>query len=294
MLPDFDVVELMVRSGSSERGKKNKKSSKHRSRSRSISSGRTRRSRHSRSKERQRYLSNSSDRSRSHSSSSERNKQSYYSRSRDKKQQRSHSRERYKSSSQDRRRRSTSKERNNKRNRSIVESSRCLSSDDSLSNVKSSENTVSLKDKIKELTVRSERKNEQIIPTYEQIMKIENDSFVQEKFSSTNSTIPQQTTKKKKKKKQKNLAPIVQNLDQPKLPAISHENAIFGSTIETMHVSRFNSKLVGEKKEFLKNIENDDLIFGAMFCEKPEVRMIRWVEKLTCLRKIFSENETNS
>ena len=287
----------MVRSESSERGKKSKKKVlKNRSRSRSTSSGRNRRSHCSRSKERKKYRSHSCDRSRSHSNSSERTRRSRRSQSKERKQYRSHSRDKRRSRSRDRRRSSSSsKERTYKRDKKNLDSSsRRYSSDDSSSIIKNRTSEISLKDRIKVLTDRNERKNEQIIPTFEQIMKIENESFVQETFSSTNSQIPQQMTKKKKKKKQKNQVPLVQNLEQPKLPTISHENAIFGSTIETMHVGRFNSRIIGDRKETLKNFESDDLIFGAMFCEKSEVRMKRWIEKLILLRKSLTEIETIS
>ena len=153
-----------------------------------------------------------------------------------------------------------------------------------------------MKEKIKDMTLQ---KNEDLVkPDYEQIAKFEQESFVQEKFSSSINPQPTQQPKQKKKKKKQKLLQQQQQQQQPqqvadtKTDTISHDSAIFGTATETMHIGKFSSRINTKRKEELKNIEQEDLIFGPMFFEDPEIRMKRWIEKLTFMRKKIREEET--
>ena len=132
-------------------------------------------------------------------------------------------------------------------------------------------------------------------PSEDELRKIEKESFVQEHFSKTyNQDNPVVTkSKKKKKKKQQTLQnKELQQLDNKELDnvKISHDDAIFGTAKDTLHLSKFSinseSRINNERVKELKSLEDgSDLIFGAMFCEKPEVRQKRWLEKLQIIRQ---------
>jgi len=133
-------------------------------------------------------------------------------------------------------------------------------------------------------------------PSAEDIAKIDQENFVQQKFSASFNPAQMPPTKQKKKKKKKQqlrqqqqlalkeeLTSITVKAEQHE--NISHENAIFGTTADSMHLGKFSSHISSERQEKLKKIESNDLIFGPMFCEDPDLRMKRWIEKLTSLRQ---------
>jgi len=148
-----------------------------------------------------------------------------------------------------------------------------------------------LKDKIREslaiINKKSTPTETEFKPTYDQIEKIDEGNFVQRAFTST--TL-QPKAKKKKGKKQ---VPVVK-VEEPVTegPKLSHEDAMFGTASDTMFLSRFGPRLDKKRQEELKKVDTDDMIFGALFCEDPEVRMNRWIERLKEIRqKIREKNE---
>lgn len=162
---------------------------------------------------------------------------------------------------------------------------------------KDSSSSSSLRDKITALTMKSGVSDIQNYkPSEEEIKKIEKESFVQEHFSKTyNQDNPLATKSKKKKKKKKqqqlqiNDETPMENKVSEEDAKISHDDAIFGMMKDTLHLSKFPTKSEGrfdkERIKVLKSLEDgNDLIFGAMFCEKPEIRQQRWLEKLRLIR----------
>lgn len=153
-----------------------------------------------------------------------------------------------------------------------------------------------MKDKIRLLTggtTTTGEQSESYTPTAEQIGKIENASFVQENFSSTYidpSAMPKQKKKKKNKQKQggNSNKQMENDVERPKMETVSHEDAMFANTMNTMHLTKFsNSGGPGERGGAGKNAVHEDSIFGAMFFDDPEVRRKRWIVKLTKLREKF-------
>lgn len=121
-------------------------------------------------------------------------------------------------------------------------------------------------------------------PTIDQLEELEDGSFVQQSFKSTSDAFK----KKKKKKKQRIVSET--SVDNDATIHVSHENAIFGTTNETMHVTKFGPKkeiaktIDSEESSQLSELVDDDVLFGPMFSEDPQVRMKRWIEKLKELR----------
>lgn len=79
-------------------------------------------------------------------------------------------------------------------------------------------------------------------------------------------------------------------------PTISHENAIFGTQSDTLALSKFGPQVVNriaERSKELKKLKEDDdeLVFGAIFNEEPELRWRRWIEKLKLIRKELNPDE---
>lgn len=279
----------------SSRGK-HKKKSKHRSHSAS-SSGSDRNSRKSRKHKSDRRKddykrSHSRDRRRSRTRSQERSKN----RSRDARQSRSRSRERKWSRSRSRSRsKSQQKQYISGWDETPKPSSKGSSWDSKTKNEPSQEK-LSLKEKIKLLTTKDEH-NQTILPSAEEIMKIENENFVQENFSSTYidpSAMPKQKKQKKKNSKKQFVKENYQssNPDTGKeMRHVSHDDAMFGNTQDTMHVTKFSNKTDVRTKEEVKSLENEDGIFGAMFFDDPQLRMDRWINKLKDMRKKILESQ---
>jgi len=165
---------------------------------------------------------------------------------------------------------------------------------------KYSDDRLSLKEKIKLLTGDTASVDDVTGPTREEISKIESANFIQEKFSSTYidpSNMPKQ--KKKKKNKQKQSSGVSKSADDHKSTSlsdvqkrelVSHEDAMFSNTMDTLHLTKFSSQRE-VKVEGLKEgiVVDEDSIFGAMFFDDPEIRKQRWLSKLTKLRKRFTD-----
>ncbi|XP_057302234.1 serine/arginine-rich splicing factor 4-like [Hydractinia symbiolongicarpus] len=249
--------------------------------------------RRSRKKKKERY------RSRSRSSSSDRYRKSKKSRarSRSRERRRSRSRDHYKSRSRSRDRSHKRRERSRSRSRDRDNKYSSKDYDDKVNSrskaiFESNNDKTSLKEKIKTLSLTRDENKKEVVPSLEQLQRFEKDSFVQESFSSTIPNASNQPKQKKKKKKKKNLMQsqavsnnLAKDIPEQKAETISHESAMFGNTLDTMHVGKFASRIDNKRKEILKNVETDDVIFGAMFCESPEIRMKRWIEKLGKIRK---------
>ena len=184
---------------------------------------------------------------------------------------------------------------------------------------KHTDDKISLKEKIRLLTggggggrttyeddKQQQQQQQTFIPTSEEIGKIEDANFIQEKFSSTYidpSNMPKQKKKKKGKQKQNAGKQTFTETDTAttttattgwnKMDPVSHEDAMFSNTLNTLHVSRFSNTSggggVGEGKEGKPVHVDEDSIFGAMFFDDPEVRKKRWIAKLTKLRARFAE-----
>lgn len=285
-----------------ERRRRRKKKERRRSRSASSSD------RGSSSRKRSRKSSRDRRRSRSRSHSRDRSRKNRRSRSRSRSRERSR-RHRSRSESRERTSRSRhyddssskSKSTKTKHEKGIVVTA---------SSEHSNETNVSLKDKIKALTVKTSDDTPEPVykPSAEELARIDKDSFVQEHFSKTYNqpNPPQQGKKKKKKKKQQQLQQSTSNQQNIAAtntntnftePKISHDDAIFGTASDTLYLSsKFSSRIDTKRRQELKTKEetNEDLIFGAMFCEKPEVRMKRWLEKLQAIRKRLRESTENT
>jgi len=166
-----------------------------------------------------------------------------------------------------------------------------------------SDDRLSLKEKIKLLTGGGNvvQDNDHAAPTSEEIGKIESANFVQEKFSSTYidpSAMPKQKKKKKNKSKQQHggvSKPIKSEENETSSNGrmneiVSHEDAMFSNTMDTLHVTKFSShKDFGDEGDRRVSPVEEDSIFGAMFFDDPDVRKKRWISKLTKLRKKFAE-----
>jgi len=294
-------------SSNDDRDSKSRKLKSDRKRSRS------RERKRSRSRERRKSRSRSRDRRRSRSRSRDRKKN----RSRDRKKSRSRSSDRNGHSRSHSRRgsrsRSREKSRKSEKSKSPLKQNFSVRGDGivSLNNPPPSkwdarpgeatldDDSLSLKDKVKLLTGDIDTV---IVPTADEISKIENQNFIQEKFSSTYIDPSNQPKQKKKKKKnkhkngqtafltEKKVETIV--IQEEKMELISHENAMFGVSEDTLHVSRFSGRLDGKRKEELKTIrQSDDLMFGAIFYDDPDVRMKRWIKKLETMRARLSEKQ---
>jgi len=276
-------------SDSSYRRKKSKKKHSRRSRSRSSSYEKSHRSKSSRSSRKRSRSRDRRSRSRERRSRSRDRRSHSRSRSRDRRSP-SHD---YGSHSSDKRSRSRDKRRD-KRSRSRSPQD-AKYKQRSVSPVKSQWDVVLNRDesalldnKVKDLNIYK--------PSAEDIAKIDQENFVQQKFSASFNPAQMPPTKQKKKKKKKQqlrqqqqlalkeeLTSITVKAEQHE--NISHENAIFGTTADSMHLGKFSSHISSERQEKLKKIESNDLIFGPMFCEDPDLRMKRWIEKLTSLRQ---------
>jgi len=166
---------------------------------------------------------------------------------------------------------------------------------------KYSDDKLSLKEKIKLLAGGGAVPIDDVTgPTSKEISKIESANFVQEKFSSTYidpSAMPKQKKKKKNKSKQSTGVTKSSKDDESspfsdgrKSEAVSHEDAMFSNTMDTLHVTKFSYqkeiKAEGPKERI---VVDEDSIFGAMFFDDPEVRKQRWLSKLTKLRKRFTD-----
>lgn len=256
-------------------------------RRRKIKKRERRRSSSSESSSRRRSRKSSRDRRRSRSRSR--------SRSRDRRRNRSRSRSRDRSR-RERRERSISYDRRSRKNE---ESSSSIKHEKGLvkSNTRDSSSSSSLREKINALTMKPGGSDIQSYkPSEEEIKKIEKESFVQEHFSKTynqDNPLTTRSKKKKKKKKQQQLQIKDDTLMENNVSEnvkISHDDAIFGMMKDTLHLSKFATKSEGrfdkERIKELKSLEDgNDLIFGAMFCEKPEIRQQRWLEKLRLIRQ---------
>ena len=327
------MISVMTRSDSSDSGRsrkhsKNRKKHNHRSRSNSSSSeDRNRKSkkyksdrkkdksddrRRSKSRERRRSRSRSRSRERKRSRSRERKRSRSRSRSRDRRRSRSHSKDKSRKSKEEASK-SHSKQHSSGWDEQAKPQVKNLTGWDAKpsqfkTHVHNNDGSIdekmndklNLKEKIKLLTEQTNPTESLNMPTSEQIGKIDDENFVQQRFSSTyNDPSAQPKQKKKKKKKQKYIEQIqnvikeqpIDDVNKGHIELISHENAIFGNTVDTLHVSRFCTRIDMKRKEQLKTVETNDLIFGAMFCDKPEVRVKRWITKLTTIQKRLLEEQ---
>merc|ERR1711881_164383 len=242
----------MSRSSSSDSSRSHSKHSKHKKKHKRHRSPRT-------------DSDDTDERSNSNNNSSSSRKTSRKHKSERRRRSRSRSRERSREKSRDRRR---SRSRERKRSKSPTTTTKPTSGWDETtkpggeSGWDSTTNKISLKEKIKLLTGggSASTKEDSFVPTNEQIAKIEDENFVQEKFSATYidpSNMPKLTKKQKKKNKQKQ--------------------------------GTGAARIGGDVEMKAAPVSHEDAMFGAMFYDDPELRKKRWITKLSNLRKKFAD-----